>query len=269
MYYLHGKNSTANNDLWSVYQYGNIYKFVYYKYGFNNKIKNVNNVNIDNNIINDEKLKNNISRAKSRIFELAMCNKFDYFCTFTQNKKYRDRFDLDTFRKDFAQFVRNLNRNRKNKIKYLLIPEQHKKGGWHMHGLLSGLCEKSDLKKFKKSDYIPTRLKNMIDKGQDVFNWKLYQNKFGYFTCTKINNIQACSKYITKYITKDLATNNIKLGKHLFFSSQGLKGKDIILKNCFATCPINSWHFENDYIKLYEVKENEIDIDFNLYTTVF
>ena len=51
-------------------------------------------------------------------------------------------------------------------------------------------------------------------------NWKLYQNKFGYFTCTKINNIQACSKYITKYITKDLCSYS--RGKKKYWPSRNL-----------------------------------------------
>jgi hypothetical protein len=268
MYTLHGKNTKANNDLWSVYKYGNILKFVYYKYGFNQK-KKVENVNKnDISIINNEKLKNNISRAKSRIFELSMCNNFDYFCTFTQNKKLRNRFDLEAFRKDFSQFIRNKNKTREQKIYYLLIPEQHKNGAWHMHGLLSGLTE-NDLIKFKKSDYIPKRIKNMLEKGKDVFNWKSYQSKFGYFTCTKIDNINACSKYLTKYITKDMASNNIKLNKHLFYASQGLKGKEVIVKNSFATCPVKSWDFENDYIKTFEVLENENNIDLKCFTHVF
>lgn len=265
---FHGKQTTANNDLWSVYKFGNLYKFVYYKYGF--KKHNKSNKDEDISFVNnEEKLKNNISRAKARIFELAMCNDFTYFCTFTQNKKIRDRFDLDLFRKDFSQFVRNLNRGRNEKIKYLLIPEQHKNGAWHMHGLLSGLIIDKDLKSFKKSDYIPKRLKDMIDKGQVVYNWKSYQQRFGYFTCTPINNINACSKYLTKYITKDMASNNIKLGKHLFYASKGLKEKEVIVKNAFAVCPVRNWNFENDYIKLYEVNEEKLNIDLSPYKIIF
>lgn len=77
--------------------------------------------------------------AKARVNELALCNEFEYFCTFTQSDELRDRFDLKAFRKDFAMFVRNENRRREKKIKYLLVPERHKDGAWHMHGLLMGL----------------------------------------------------------------------------------------------------------------------------------
>ena len=81
----------------------------------------------------EERLRSSISRAKSRVNELALCNEFEYFCTFTQSDELRDRFDLKAFRKDFAMFVRNENRRREKKIKYLLVPERHKDGAWHMH----------------------------------------------------------------------------------------------------------------------------------------
>ena len=164
-----------------------------------------------------------ISRTKSRVFELAACNEFQHFCTFTQDEKLRDRFDLSDFRKDFAQLVRNINRGRETKIKYLLIPEKHKNGAWHMHGLLSGL-QPDDLRPFELTENIPERLKKMIRGGTAVYDWTRYRRAFGYFTCTEIESREACAKYVTKYISKDLQKTVREGGEHLFFASQGLKG---------------------------------------------
>lgn len=193
-----------------------------------------------------------ISRTKSRVFELAACNEFQHFCTFTQDEKLRDRFDLSEFRKDFAQLVRNINRGRETKIKYLLIPEKHKNGAWHMHGLLSGL-QPDDLRPFELTENIPERLKKMIRGGTAVYDWTRYRRAFGYFTCTEIESREACAKYVTKYISKDLQKTVREGGEHLFFASQGLKGRQTLIKNCADPCPVEKWDFENDFIRISEM----------------
>lgn len=211
------------------------------------------------NSFENERLKNSVSRSRSRIFELAICNEFQFFCTFTQNEKYRDRFDLKQFRKEFSQYVRNLNRHRPDseKIKYLLIPEKHKNGAWHMHGLLMGLTKK-DLRPFTLKERLPMSIKNKLLNGEIVYNWEKYSQKFGFFTCTEIKSREACSKYITKYVTKDMAKNNLENGAHLYFASQGLNGKKCIVKNFGDVCPVNKWDFENEYIKIAWVDTNSL-----------
>lgn len=193
-----------------------------------------------------------ISRTKSRVFELAACNEFQHFCTFTQDEKLRDRFNLSDFRKDFAQLVRNINRGRETKIKYLLIPEQHKNGAWHMHGLLSGL-QPDDLRPFELTENIPERLKKMIRGGTAVYDWTRYRRAFGYFTCTEIKSHEACAKYVTKYISKDLQKTVRESGEHLFFASQGLEGRQTLIKNSAEPCPVEKWDFENDFIRISEM----------------
>lgn len=210
-----------------------------------------------NKAVTKERLSQSISRARSKIFELAMCNEFTHFCTFTQSGEMRDRFDLNGFRKDFAQFVRNINRSRRdNPIKYLLIPEQHlnsrKKeniGAWHMHGLLMGLTE-ADLRLFSLKEKLPQNIRKALKSGQKVYNWEQYAGKFGYFTCTEIGNQEACAKYITKYITKDLVRSNLENGQHSYFASQGLNRRAVIVKNSKDKCPVTEWDFENEYVKV-------------------
>ena len=195
---------------------------------------------------------NSVSRSRSRVFELAMCNEFTHFCTFTQDEKLRDRFNLSEFRKDLAQLVRNINRGRDIKIKYLLIPEQHKNGAWHIHGLLMGLTD-TDLREFTLKEKLPEKLRKRIAKGEKIFDWKRYRQAFGYFTCTKIENHTACAKYITKYVSKDMQKNLLETGQHLFFASQGLKGRESVVKNCFEPCPVSEWDFENYFVKIIEI----------------
>lgn len=251
------------HDLWSVYCYGDIIKIVYIKKSANKKIPLSEEEKEERKNAKKrgegERFSQSLSRSKSRVFELAMCNEFKHFCTFTQNKELRDRFDINEFRKDFAMLVRNLNRTRveEDKIKYLLIPEKHKNGAWHMHGLLQGLTNE-DLREFTLSEKLPYKIRNQLLNGEKVYNWEKYSKKFGFFTCTEVKNGVACSKYITKYITKDLQKNAFEEGRHLFFASQGLRGRETLAKNSAEKCPVEVWDFENEYIKIKEIQVSEI-----------
>lgn len=249
------------HDYWNMYAYGNEIKVVYIKRGTISRAKKPSRPPATvpkSGLSSDEKIERfsqSVSRARARVFELAMCNEFRYFCTFTQDEKKRDRFDLSAFRKDLAQMVRNLNRGRApdKKIKYLLIPEQHKDGAWHLHGLLQGLSD-TDLREFRLNEKIPKNIKNTIKNGQKVYDWTTYRRKFGYFTCTEIGDITACSKYVTKYITKSLSSGVLDSGAHLYFASQGLRGREEIVRNSFEPCPVDEWDYENDYVKIKTFK---------------
>lgn len=208
---------------------------------------------------NSERLSASISRTKSKIFELAMCNEFTFFCTFTMDAdKVKDRFDLDNLQSSFSQFIRNLNRGREEKIKYLLIPERHKNGAWHLHGLIEGLQIGEDLRKFTLNEYLPYRIRKMLINGENVYNWDKYSSKYGFFTATKVKNKQAAASYICKYITKEVAKQGREMGRHLYFASQGLKRRETIIHNSVdvsgevVRCPFgdNEWDFENDYVKI-------------------
>ena len=262
---LKGKQGRLNHDIWNAYDYGDIVKFVYIKSAppcadpsrdplypetMRPKPKIEKHPRPEG-----ERFSNSVSRSKARVFELAMCNEFTHFCTFTQDENKRDRFDLKDFRKDFAQLVRNLNRERAEdcKIKYLLIPEQHKNGAWHMHGLLMGLND-SDLRLFSLDEKLPQKIRKQLKNGEKVYDWSRYRRSFGYFTCTEISSGTACAKYITKYISKDLQKTVRAAGEHLFFASQRLKSRAVIMKNCTDKCPIDEWDFENDFVKVKEIK---------------
>ena len=89
--------------------------------------------------INDSKLSNSFSRARTRVFEYASCNEFEYFITLTIDKEKLDRYDLKEYIKKLGQFIRNYRRDYGCDIQYLLIPEKHIDGAWHMHGLIKGI----------------------------------------------------------------------------------------------------------------------------------
>ena len=70
----------------------------------------------------DDKLVQSLSRARRVVLELAMCNDWAYFCTFTLDKTKYQREDLPKFHKDFSQWVRDQRKKyKKLGIKYCIF----------------------------------------------------------------------------------------------------------------------------------------------------
>ena len=61
---------------------------------------------------NEEKLENNISRAKGKVLEYALCNNFEYFVTLTLDAKKIDRSDVNNYIKKLGQYIRNIKKIR-------------------------------------------------------------------------------------------------------------------------------------------------------------
>lgn len=173
----------------------------------------------------DKKLDSSVSRTKRVILEKALCNPWEWFCTFTIAESKYNRKDLITWRDSFTQWMRD-QRKKGFPIQYLIVPEQHKDGSWHAHGLFSGLTE-DDLILFREMDKqgyrTPEgrRLPRKLIKS-DYRNWMPYMEKFGFCSFGRINNPVAAGFYITKYITKDNNRMVKDVGLHSYYSSRGL-----------------------------------------------
>ncbi|HZK70745.1 MAG TPA: hypothetical protein VFD03_04375 [Clostridia bacterium] len=200
----------------------------------------------------DHKMQNNISRARAKIFELSMCNEWEYFITMTLDKEKYKRDDLEKFQKDLTIFIRNFRRDKSPGLKYLFIPELHHDGiNWHIHGLIKGLDEKY-LSKFIKGIH-PNKLVK-----SEFLNWQDYSDKFGFISLGIIENHEATAKYITKYISKDLDKSVKELSKHLYYCSQGLKGAEVIKKGTLLKVP-DVWEFRNDYVSIIWIDASEVN----------
>lgn len=191
--------------------------------------------------VNDEKLLNNLIRAKTKVREYALCNYFEYFATFTLDKDKYDRYNLPKFIKDLGQFIRDYRKKYKSNIQYLLIPEQHKDGAWHIHGLLMGIKEEH-LISFDTIPGVPGRLKN-----RGYYNFVLYEKKFGFNSLGKIKDTDKVANYITKYITKDFG-KDIELNHKSYYCSRGLK-KPVEVKRGLLLSPIK-YDYENEYVSI-------------------
>ncbi len=179
--------------------------------------------------VNDEKLSNNLSRAKNMVREYVLCNTWDWWCTFTIDPQKYDRHNLDSFIKDFAKFLNNYNGYKcpvEYKVKYLLVPEQHKDGAWHLHGFIKGI---------KPQDLYVNQY--------GYYTWKQYEKKFGFISMDRIKNLDKASSYILKYMTKDTNKNVTGLNRHLYYASHGLE-KAVELY-CGKADYYGSWDWEH------------------------
>lgn len=255
---LNTGQSKSINNYFSIKKYNeNYYKLIIFK----SVIKNYNEEKKykKQNQEYDEKLDCSISRTRSKVFEYAMCNDFEYFITITlDSKKVIDRYDLDLFIKNLGQFIRNERKRTGSFIDYLLVPEEHKDGAWHMHGLIKGI-DGSNLRQFEINDYLPKHMNKMILDGRELYNWIPYANKFGFVSLEKIKDTERVSKYITKYISKDLTdTQKKRKYKKLYYSSRGLNvAKKIKEGSWSAKIKLPSKPFENDYVQILDLNYDQ------------
>lgn len=197
---------------------------------------------------NDTKFSQSISRASKTILELALCNDWKYFITFTLDQAKYNRYDLDKFRKDLSQYMRDLRKKYKKagydyRLDYLFVPELHQDGAWHIHGLLS------DVSAFTIPFYcqwhqgIPVPEK-LVRGG--YLNFPDYQRKFGNCSLGLLRDKVAVAFYVSKYLYKSLDNCAIDVGQHLYFASQGLN-RSTIHGDCYGYCSELEPYLTHDY----------------------
>lgn len=178
---------------------------------------------------NEEKLRNNITRARNKIIEYGLCNDFDYFCTFTLDKKKYDRHNLPDFISHLGIFIQNINARSDADIKYVLIPEQHKDGAWHLHGFMKGIPKRM-LKLFnrKGKEKLPPFIVQGLKSGRQLYDFPKYRESFGFCCLEPINSKIGATMYMCKYMSKEISSNVRELGAHLYYCSKGLKKAEVI-----------------------------------------
>lgn len=203
---------------YKIYDYtGGIYKVVYFKSTAPSGLK----TSREHHLSYDEKLDASLSRARRVVLELALCNKWKYFCTFTIAEGNYDREDLVTWHKSFSQWLRDQRKKYPGiSFDFVLVPELHSDGkSWHMHGLFSDISPVlvSFQELLNRGENVPVKL------AQGGFlNWPAYQSKFGFCSFGVIRNHVAAGFYITKYISKSLQDSALGVGLHLYYPSRGL-----------------------------------------------
>lgn len=181
-----------------------------------------------------DKLPQALSRARRVCLELALCNEWTWFATFTIAKDNFDRKNLDGFYERFSEWLKYQKKKYQLRIPYLLVPEQHGDGSWHMHGFFNSdidglLVPFKDL--WESGADIPYKLVS-----KDYYNWPEYQEKFGFCSFGKIRNHDATAFYATKYISKSFMGDARRVGLKLYYCSQGLNRAEFF-DSVYGPCP--------------------------------
>ncbi len=167
----------------------------------------------------DKSIRESMYRAKEKIYGYIMANDWEYWATQTLDPEKIDRFDLDEVIKKYNQKLYNLKKRSCTELKWLIVPETHKDGAYHLHMFMLGMPE--DRMKYTGHDYYSKDegryrpIYNWLDTVDYGFNYYLYIGDVGPKQKVKMAN------YIAKYITKDLATE--RFNKKKYWSSKGLR----------------------------------------------
>lgn len=167
----------------------------------------------------DKKLDAAISRARKVVLELALCNPWDWFCTFTLDKEKYNRYELKKFHEDLTQWLRDQRKKTGKAIRFLLVPELHQDGAWHMHGLMYDIPDLISFRDLRAEHgwKLPDKL---VDGG--FFCWMAYHEKFGFCSFGAVRDPVRVSHYLAKYVSKSLDEGGVDVGQHLYYASRGL-----------------------------------------------
>jgi len=183
----------------------------------------------------DHSKKMNVYRTRNKVKDYCLSNDFDMFWTIT--------FELD--RADDARCFQRLAdwlkymKKKYGAFDYIFIPERHKDGCIHFHGVTGGflgVLEDSGKKERKTQGVI-----------YNCLNWR-----YGFSTVTMIQDKQKTASYITKYITKNIGDGVVEKGKKKYWSSRGLREPAI---EYFERIPVvvGKPDWENEHVAIYKI----------------
>lgn len=161
------------------------------------------------------------NRTKQKIYNYARSNKWEWFFTFTFNPKIVDSFNYDELTEIMHDWLRFMgDHNKSSQLKYLIVPELHKSGRWHFHGLFSGL----DCNVWKLTYSGHNIVRKYVLNGKvhykktDDFIFNISGFPYGWTTATMVSDTKRVSHYIVKYVTKDM--EGILKGKKRYWVSR-------------------------------------------------
>lgn len=183
------------------------------------------------------------NRTIQSIYKYARQALWSYFVTLTFNQEFVDRFDYKECNDKVRNWLKHQHSRFAPDLKYLFVPEQHKSGAWHFHGLIADVGDMA----FADSGHT-TKM------GQIIYNLSGW--RFGFSTATAVTDTSRVSGYITKYITKDLCGATQYANRFLRSRNLGEPIEDEFLiegdKSEFLKILVDSLGVEMTYKKRYE-----------------
>lgn len=157
-----------------------------------------------------ERNESDVERSRRRtinmIYDYSRSNSWEWFVTLTLNSQKVNRYDYSACAKKVSQWLKNMKKISPDMM-YLVVPEQHKDGAWHFHGLFA-MCDGMAFVDSGKQD----------SKGRTI--WNVGKYRLGFSTATRISDLERASAYICKYISKDLCLAT--MGRKRYWISRNL-----------------------------------------------
>lgn len=151
------------------------------------------------------------ARTKNTIYQVARANKWDLFVTLTFDPLVVDSKDYAAVTDVLANWIGNIKKRECPELAYILVPELHKSGRYHFHGL------------FKNIEGL-----QLADSGhrtsQDAVIYSIASYNLGFTTATRVMDSAKACGYFTKYITKDLCA--VTKGKKRYWVSRNVARPD-------------------------------------------
>ena len=151
-------------------------------------------------------------RSKNKIYDYSRSNEWDWFVTITFDPQKVESKNYSEVSKKLSNWIDRTKRRYAPNMKYVFVPELHKSGRYHFHGLISD-CETLEF----------TDSGHKTNTGDIIYNIGKYT--MGFTTATKVKDSTRVTKYIGKYITKELAS--MVKGKKRYWASRNCKLPDI------------------------------------------
>lgn len=149
-----------------------------------------------------------LRRTKTLVKDIILCNHFDYFCTFTFDKRKHNRYDVDHCKHVMHMWLHR-QREKSPDLKYLVVPELHKDGALHFHSL------------FKSYNGYLKKLNIKTKSGRDMYNISSWRAGRISSAVPITDNPEAVANYVLKqYLIKDMPLFS---GKKRYWCSQNLK----------------------------------------------
>lgn len=150
-------------------------------------------------------------RTINTVYELSRSNTWEYFFTMTFDGSIVDRYDYDVCAKKLTQWLNGVRKLYAPDMVYLVVPERHKDGAFHFHGLFSNIGR------------LPLKDSGIRKNNRIIYNLPTY--KFGFTTVSMVGDSGRASNYVCKYITKELCS--VTSGKKRYWVSRNAKRPEV------------------------------------------
>lgn len=174
-------------------------------------------------------------RAAAKVRDLALSNPFKWFVTLTLDPAKVDRYDVKEITKKLNNWLDHQVQRRG--AAYVIIPERHKDGALHFHGLVtdcggfvpSGTWKVPGAKKPKrprsKAEAARWAAAGAAEGFHEVYNWNAWT--LGFSTAIALwGDYDAAVSYVCKYIRKQTGPGG-KIGGRWYYSGGALLLPDV------------------------------------------